>query len=80
MADIHEGITHFTSVGMAGQTVVIGSETVIVYLRDNDDNILMCEGTTPPTDGGAGYAKGCLFIQSDVTALATVWYLSLIHI
>lgn len=32
--------------------------------RDNDGNILIASGTTVPT--GAGYAKGALFIDTDV--------------
>lgn len=30
-------------------------------------------GTTVPTDGAAGYAKGCLFVKTDGGA-NTTWY------
>jgi hypothetical protein len=30
--------------------------------------ILLCYGTTVPTDGTAGYAKGCLFFHIDGSA------------
>lgn len=49
---------------LVGRTV--GS--VKVLLKDSDGNILKATGTTVPSDGVAGYAKGCLFIDTDVGA------------
>ena len=37
-----------------------------VYLRDEGDDILMAAGISVPTDDTAGYAKGCLFIDTNV--------------
>jgi hypothetical protein len=37
-----------------------------VILRDTDNNILIMQGTTVPTDATTGYAKGCTFIDTDV--------------
>jgi len=34
----------------------------------SEDGILLCYGTTVPTDATAGYAKGCLFIHTDGAA------------
>lgn len=52
-----------------GSLRVTGKVTsgVRVLLKDNDDKILLATGTTVPS-GTAGYAKGCLFIDTDVVA------------
>lgn len=42
--------------------------TVTVLIRDNSDKILLATGTTVPSDSTAGYAKGCIFIDTDVGA------------
>lgn len=44
----------------------VGSESVYVLMRDKDDDILIAYGTTVPTNSTDGYAKGCLFIDTDV--------------
>lgn len=51
-----------------GRSTTIGAETFKVLLKDDADNILMATGTTVPTDSGAGFAKGCIFIDTDVVA------------
>lgn len=35
-------------------------------IRDASGNIMLATGTTVPTNDTAGYAKGCLFIDTDV--------------
>jgi hypothetical protein len=40
----------------------------IIY--KSEDGILICYGTTIPTDNTAGYAPGCLFIDVDSSSLA----------
>lgn len=40
------------------------ASSVETLLKDSAGNKLLCRGTTVPT--GAGYAKGCLFIDTDV--------------
>lgn len=37
-----------------------------IVLRDTNNDVLIMQGTTVPTDGTTGYAKGCLFIDTDV--------------
>lgn len=37
---------------------------VRIYTTDNSGKVLLCSGTVVPT--GAGYAKGCLFMKTDV--------------
>jgi hypothetical protein len=41
---------------------------VTSLMKDNNGKILIATGTTVPTDAGAGYAKGCIFIDTDVGA------------
>lgn len=54
---------------LLGKTVVdAGSVTIKALTYDSDKNILAATGTTVPTDGTAGYAKGCIFIDTDVGA------------
>ena len=43
----------------------------------NMDGVLFAHGTTVPTDATAGYAKGCLFIDSDATTIDTIWYMNI---
>ncbi|MDD4027024.1 MAG: hypothetical protein PHO75_02430 [Candidatus Shapirobacteria bacterium] len=40
--------------------------TLRVLARDFQNKIILCSGTSVPT--GAGYAKGCLFMKTDVAA------------
>ena len=39
---------------------------IIVYLRDERENILYASGNDVPADTTSGYAKGCLFIDRNV--------------
>jgi len=50
-----------------GRSTTIGAETFDVLMKDNADDILWATGTTVPTDAGDGFAKGCIFIDTDVT-------------
>lgn len=50
--------------------------TVTVMLKDPGGHVLWARGTTVPTDGEAGYAKGCLFIDTDVGAGTTGLYVN----
>jgi len=45
-----------------------GSATTdeVVLLEDGLGNVLLATGTTVPTNTTAGYAKGCLFIDTNV--------------
>lgn len=58
--------TGFNGLELAGVSTVAGSETVTVLLRDSNQDILWATGTTKPSDTTTGYAKGCLFIDTDV--------------
>jgi len=41
---------------------------IIVYLRDKGDNIMWASGPDVPADTSTGYARGCLFVDSNVAA------------
>ena len=50
---------------------------IIVMFRDHQDNILWATGTDVPADDTSGYAKGCLFIDRDVSAGTTGLYVNI---
>lgn len=43
-----------------------------ILLRDENRDKVIVQGTTVPSDAGTWYAKGCLFIDTDV-ATWTSW-------
>jgi hypothetical protein len=47
---------------------------ILVLMRDKDRKILMATGTDVPSNATAGYAKGCLFIDRNVTTGTTGLY------
>jgi hypothetical protein len=67
MPDITGALTRSTLdvLQLRGEYMVVGAETIYVYDRDHNANILRCAGTTVPTAATSGYAKGCLFIKTD---------------
>ena len=65
---------------LAGQAIsatVAGTTNPIkVLIRDGDNKVLLATGTDVPADSTAGYAKGCLFIDTDVAAGTTGLYVN----
>jgi hypothetical protein len=59
---------------IAGVNTYAGAVVVKVLIKDDNDKIVLCTGLTKPTDGTAGFAKGCLFIDTDVTTGTTGLY------
>ena len=57
--------------GFTGDTIAVG---VIALIKDGSGKALLATGTTVPADGGALYAKGCLFIDTDVATGTTGLY------
>ncbi len=58
--------------GQAISAAVAGSAaTINVLIRDGDGDILLATGTGVPSDTTSGYAKGCLFIDTDVATGTT---------
>ena len=62
------GTTNYDTLGLAGTTRTIGAETVTVLMYDPSGNVLWATGITKPTNSTAGYAKGAIFIDTDVAA------------
>lgn len=63
--------TVYTAIQTTGSVETIGAELITVNLVDGNGDILHCTGLTVPTDGGTGYAKGCLFIDTNVSTGTT---------
>jgi len=59
---------------LMGKSVVVGAETIEVLQYDSAGKILVCRGTTTPTNGTTGYAKGAIFIKTDAGAGITGFY------
>lgn len=57
------GTTVTGSVAVTGPTLIASTTTI---LKDSVGDILMAQGTTVPADTTTGYAKGALFIDTDV--------------
>lgn len=66
MAVQNTGETTYNVVKLAGTDVTINSVAITVLLNDPAGNVLWAQGTAVPTDGSAGYAKGCMFVDTDV--------------
>lgn len=49
---------------------------ITVYFRDKAENIMYATGTDVPADTTSGYAKGCLFVDTDVAAGTTGLYVN----
>ncbi len=71
MAEPRNGETNYDTVGFNGTVITQGAETITVLQRDSNSDILWATGTTVPTDATTGYAKGCLFIDTDVATGTT---------
>lgn len=66
MAQQNAKMTNYDGVQLDGITEVVGAETITVLLANPAGLILWATGTTIPTSTTAGYAKGALFIDTDV--------------
>jgi hypothetical protein len=53
-----------------------GATGVTNLLKDGSGNVLLATGATVPSDAVSGYAKGCLFIDTDVAAGTTGLYVN----
>jgi hypothetical protein len=70
-------VTNYNVIGFDGVSEVIGGvDTVTTLMRDPDGNVLFAVGTTVPTDATSGFAKGCLFIDTDVADGTGALYLN----
>lgn len=51
-----------------GNSETPGSTTVNALHKDANGDVIWASGATVPSDGEAGYAKGCLFIDTNASA------------
>ena len=61
------------SMGLQGDKIASG---VTCLLKDAAGKALLATGTTVPADAGSLYAKGCLFIDTDVASGTTGLYVN----
>ena len=66
--------TVYTAMQGSGATETINSQSIVGYLADTNGDLLICTGTVTVTDGGTGFAKGCLYIKTDVSTGTTGLY------
>lgn len=68
-------VTNLTVLQLDGSSEVVGTPTVTVLERDPEGYVSRAQGTTVPSDGDAGYAKGAIFTKTDGGA-STVQYVN----
>lgn len=51
-----------------GNVETINSQSITVQEKNASGHVTRCYGTVLITNGGAGYAKGCLYVKTDVAA------------
>ena len=61
-------------VATEGELMTLDTTEVRVMAIDNDGYVSKATGTTVPTDNETGFAKGCLFVDTDVAAGTTGVY------
>lgn len=64
----------FDEIILGGVPDYKGAQRINVLIRDDLGDILMATGTTVPSNDGVGFAKGCLFIDTNVAAGTTGLY------
>lgn len=67
----NSNMTVYNAMEFAGADETIGGTGITVYLADKNGDILLATGLTVPADTNTGYAKGCLFIDTDVATGTT---------
>jgi len=62
MSDV---VGNFGMIELLGIDRKIGTPTVTILMVDHLGDVFFCKGTTKPTDNDNGYARGCIFIDTD---------------
>jgi hypothetical protein len=68
------GATGYNTVQLNGWSETVNSVSITTLLTDGSGDILLATGTTVPTNSSTGFAKGCLFIDTDVGTGTTGLY------
>ena len=58
--------TVYTALQASGASETVNSVAIVGLLADPNGDIVIAQGVTVPTDGSAGYAKGGIFLKTDV--------------
>ena len=58
--------TDYNSIQLEGESETINSQAITGLLSDGNGDLLLCTGVVTITDASTGYAKGCLYIKTDV--------------
>lgn len=66
--------TGYNGVQLQGAAETINSQTITGLLANSVGDLLFATGTVTVTDGGTGFAKGCLYIKTDVSTGTTGLY------
>jgi hypothetical protein len=61
------------AIKVCGEPRKVGTEGITIIQYDSNDNVLYAKGATVPTDSTAGYAVGCIFIDTTSGAGATFY-------
>ncbi len=67
----NSNFTVYTAMQATGEAETINSVAVTGVLADGNGDLLIATGTTVPTAGSTGFAKGCLFVDTDVATGTT---------
>jgi len=57
-----------------GAVETINSQSITVLEKDSSRNILRASGTVTITDAWSGYAKGCIYIETDVATWSSATF------
>ena len=75
MANPRNGyFTGYNAIQLAGETETINSQSINGLIANSNGDLLLCSGTVTITDTSTGYAKGCLYIKTDVATGTTGLY------
>jgi len=62
------------AIKLGGEPRVVGTPAITVLEFDVDGQVRRAQGASVPTDADAGYAKGCIFIQTDGGVGTTIYH------
>ena len=55
-----------TAIQETGAVETINSQSITGILADGNGDLVICSGTVTITDGGTGFAKGCMYLKTNV--------------
>lgn len=62
---------------LPGRRIVMGVQTPLVLLKDDQGKVLLASNNLVPLDGTAGFAKGCIFLKTDALTLLPGMYVNI---